>query len=264
MPSSTISLGLGLGGGKSATSSGAPGGGGGAFANAKSLSFDATDERMTADLGITVGSQSAYTVAFWAKANTGVSNGTGPVRLNTKATRATTTADTNLLRFNGTNVDGTLKNVEVYHKAATNSYAGITIVTAAHGISADTWFHYAQSWDGTTVSAYINGVAKGSSSKSVWIPMDTGTTIQVEGGWGWGSAWNGYVDEIAYWTSALSASDIGDIGSAGEAIDLSDYSPLSWWRMGDFVDGSTIPDQRPAGHDGTLVNSPTVISDVPS
>lgn len=252
--------------GRGGTLASATGGGGDAFQNQYSVSFDGSDDLMTANLGITVGSQSAYTISFWAKPNAGVANGNGPVRFNTKADRSTHPGDTNLLRFNGTNLDGTIKNVEVYHKAATNSYAGITIVTADHGISAGSWFHYTQSWDGSTVKAYINGTEKGSSSKSVWIPMDTGTTIQVEGGRGWGSPWNGYLDEIAYWNSALSASDIGTIGSAGGAIDLNSYSPLSWWRMGDNNSGSgtTITDQGSGSNNATLTNGPTFATDVPS
>jgi hypothetical protein len=229
---------------------------GAVYENRWGASFDGSN-KLNADLGVTVGSQSAYTISFWANPNAGVGNGNGPVRLNTKSNRSTNPADTNLLRFNGTNSDGTLKNVEVYHKAGSNSYAGITIVTADHGIAAGNWFHYTQSWDGSTVKAYINGALKGSSSQSAWLPMDTAATIQVEAGHGFNSHWNGFVDDISYHTSALDQTAVTALYNGGTPAKIT--GAAGWWRMGDDSNDSatsggniaTITDSSGNGNDAT-------------
>lgn len=77
---------------------------------------------------------------------------------------------------------------------------------------------------------------------------------------------NGKVDEVAIIQSALSQSNVTAIYNSGEPIDLTTYSPINWWRNGDIVGGtgSTITDQGSLGDDGTLTNSPTFSTDIPS
>mgnify|MGYP003149685957 CR=1 FL=1 len=80
-------------------------------------------------------------------------------------------------------------------------------------------------------------------------------------------AWNGLIDEVAFWDKVLSASEINDVYNGGTPGDLSSMSNLTnWWRMGDIngQSGVTIADQGSEGADGTLINSPTYSSNVPS
>ena len=76
----------------------------------------------------------------------------------------------------------------------------------------------------------------------------------------------GLIDEVAVFSSALSSSDITAIYNSGTPADLTDYSPVGWYRMGDNDGGTgtTITDQGSAGDDGTLINGPAFSSDVPS
>ena len=76
----------------------------------------------------------------------------------------------------------------------------------------------------------------------------------------------GLIDEVAIFNSALSASDITAIYNSGTPDDLSSYSPVGWWRMGDNDGGTgtTITDQGSGGNDGTLTNGPTFSTTVPS
>jgi hypothetical protein len=75
----------------------------------------------------------------------------------------------------------------------------------------------------------------------------------------------GKIDEVAVWNSALSSSDITSIYNSGSPTDLSSYSPLGWWRMGDDDSGTgtTITDQGSGGNDGILTNGPTFSTSVP-
>lgn len=75
----------------------------------------------------------------------------------------------------------------------------------------------------------------------------------------------GLIDEVSIFNSELSASDVETIYNSGTAYDLSSYSPVSWWRMGDNDGGTgtTITNQGSGGNDGTLTNGPTFSTTVP-
>jgi hypothetical protein len=77
---------------------------------------------------------------------------------------------------------------------------------------------------------------------------------------------SGKLDEFAIIPSALSASDVTAIYNSGTPDDLTSYSPVAWWRMGDNDGGTgtTITDQGSGGNDGTLTNGPTFSTDIPS
>ena len=71
----------------------------------------------------------------------------------------------------------------------------------------------------------------------------------------------GNIDEVAVWTSELSAGEVTAIYNGGKPKDLSGLSPVSWWRMGEEAtyDGTlnqfTIPDQGSGGNNGTSSNT---------
>ena len=74
---------------------------------------------------------------------------------------------------------------------------------------------------------------------------------------------NGKVDETAVFNSELSASDASAIGST-TPTDLTSYSPLSWWRMGDGDTYPTITDNA-GSNDGLMKNmsAANFVADVP-
>ena len=50
------------------------------------------------------------------------------------------------------------------------------------------------------------------------------------------NGWNGKIDEVAVWNTALTATDVQNIYNAtttGKTADLSSLSPVAWYRMGD-------------------------------
>jgi len=133
-------------------------------------------------------------------------------------------------------------------------------------ISVGTWYHFAVTTNGTsTLKLYVNGVEKGAGAPltygSSWsnfnapssLPLDIGArTSNNQYG-------NQLMDEVAIFGSELSASDITAIYNSGVPDDLSSYSPVGWWRMGDNDGGTgtTVTDQGSGGNDGTLTNGPT-------
>lgn len=101
------------------------------------------------------------------------------------------------------------------------------------------WTHICATYDGSTnasgITLYVNGSVFNSSSL-------TGGTYTAPSGNANGDVYigrynieyaNGKIDEVAVFNSELSASDVSTIYNGGLPNDLSAYSPLSWYRMGD-------------------------------
>ena len=78
--------------------------------------------------------------------------------------------------------------------------------------------------------------------------------------------YNGLMDEVSIFNSELSSSVVSAIYNSGAPADLTSYSPVGWWRMGDNDSGTgtTITDQGSGGNDATLVNGSTFSTTVPS
>jgi hypothetical protein len=77
---------------------------------------------------------------------------------------------------------------------------------------------------------------------------------------------DGNIDEVAFWKTKLTLTDVEDIYNSGVPNDISSYNPISWWRMGDNNGGTgtTITDQGSGGNNGTLTNGVTYSTDVPT
>lgn len=144
-------------------------------------------------------------------------------------------------------------------------------VTATAGV----WYHIVWTWDGSNGVVYFNG-----SSELTFTDTSNAfqSTMHI---WAGGQGrWNGYpantIDEIAFWDSALSSSNVSQMYSSGTPNDISGLSPLVWYRMGDGTEngsGDEIFDMsgttRSAGswgHEASLklFNTPTFSTDIPS
>ena len=79
----------------------------------------------------------------------------------------------------------------------------------------DTWYHGAVTYDGTTLSLYLNGTLEAQEPKSLNTVMDAnGFTIGNRVGF---PLWQGLIDEVEIYNRALSAEEIAAIYAAGSA-----------------------------------------------
>ena len=133
---------------------------------------------------------------------------------------------------------------------------------ATHAITAGVWTHIAIVGSGGTATLYKDGVSRATGTDRT----PTGVTRFAGDSVGGTRFVNGLMDEVAYWDSALSSTQISVIYNNGVPNDISSLSPVNWWRMGDNDSGTgtTITDQGSAGNDGTLTNGPTFSTTVPS
>jgi len=150
-------------------------------------------------------------------------------------------------------------------------------------LAADTWHHIATRWSTSSETnsgsngydIWVNGTKiTGSEATSngtmdsspAQISATSGFTFAKRSNLNITYTYEGLIDEVAIWSSALSEADVTALYNSGVPSDLTDLSPTHWYRMGDNdgSTGTTITDQGSGENDGTLTNGPTFSTDVPS
>lgn len=130
------------------------------------------------------------------------------------------------------------------------------------------WHHVVWTYDGSSTQAgmklYINDSLKtlGSGVTNTPINLQNTTMDFLIGASGTSSSYNyefnGNIDEVSYFDSELSASDVTSIYNGGVPNDISSLSPVGWWRMGEngTWNGSKwlLTDQGSGGNDGNGLN----------
>lgn len=234
------------------------GGGGGAFSNTYSLSLDGLDDYAeVTGLGLS----GATSFSMWI--NPQASSSFYPLFH----------ADSN-----GVYIDIAVGSFRAYLYDNTNG--GYLTRTYALSPSLNTWYHLAVTVDagsttGTGASAslklYVNGAevsTTGVTKSGSYTTFNSPSSNPLDIGARTASSTyaNQLIDEVAIFGSELSASDITAIYNSGVPADLTSYSPVGWWRMGDNDSGTgtTITDQGSGGNDATLTNGPTFSTTVPS
>jgi Ca2+-binding RTX toxin-like protein len=147
---------------------------------------------------------------------------------------------------------------------ATNSYvfgvngssnAGVSFV-----LNPSTWQHLTFVKDVNSISVYIDGVIVGSTAYNGSINYDGSQFLRI-GNWGGGGRnWNGNVDEVRIWSTALAASEIAsnyNLYISPNSTDLVAYYSF------DEGTGSTSADLTLKGHTANLINNPVWTNDVP-
>jgi hypothetical protein len=213
-----------------------------AFANQYSVSFDGTDDYATATLGSQV-FDGDFAISFWFNAST------SPQYLT-------------LLQLgdSASYTDGWRLYRNFNQLQFWDGVGGYSLILQGGSISTSSWHHVAITRSGTNCTLYLNGnsIVTGTSSQ-----VFTSTAFKISFT---SFPFNGLIDEVALWDSALSASNVTSIYNSGVPNDISALSPVNWWRMGDNDGGTgtTITDQGSGSNDATLTNGPTFSTTVPS
>ena len=142
------------------------------------------------------------------------------------------------------------------------------------GLSANTWYHLAFSWDGvpdntSSVTGWLDGAIKTHGSGATLGQLGSGTdtvtndTTTVKIARAIGNYGNVYVDEVALFDEELNNTQVTNIYNSGTPIDLSSHSDLvGYWRMGENDSSPTISDLSGQGNDMTLINSASIDTSV--
>lgn len=134
-------------------------------------------------------------------------------------------------------------------------------ITGTTVIAADTWYHVAAVYDGTTVRLYVNGVEEATATTTdYWPNPEVALGIGARGDNTF--HFNGIVDEVALYPTALSASTIAAHHANGiDPAPASPYNtlvlasqPLGYWRLNETVQALILPAAANLGSLGEAAN----------
>lgn len=152
------------------------------------------------------------------------------------------------------------------NKIRFSSYHANDVIDSTTTVSANTWYYVAATHESGSDKLYVNGSLQASGSASNFS-VSNAANLRIGGSSIYNLYHQGLIDEVSFFNSALSASDVSSIYNSGVPADLTSLSPVGWWRMGDNDGGTgtTITNQGSASSiDGTLTNGPTFSTTVPS
>ncbi len=137
---------------------------------------------------------------------------------------------------------------------------GINGVSAQFALTPNVWQHLTLVKSATAIEAYVNGVLSQSNSYGAGPVNYSGNFLRL-GRWGSGGRnWNGQMDEVRLWSTALTPTQIRD--RMCHKITNSDplYSNLVGYYDMDEMVGSTLYDKSGHANYGTLINSPARVT----
>jgi hypothetical protein len=145
------------------------------------------------------------------------------------------------------------------------SYDANDSIDSTTTVSANTWYHVVATHESGSDKLYVNGSLEASGSASNFN-VSNAVNLRVGSAQLFSMYHDGLIDEVSFFNSALSSSDVSSIYNKTPGV-ISSLSPVGWWRMGDDdgATGTTITNQGSASSiDGTLTNGPTFSTTVPS
>ena len=190
------------------------------FINTYSMDFDGVDDYIS----VTANPLTDFTVSFWIKPSSVVGASYDGI-----LGQGTTSAQGGILRYVAYDGTGTLGNVLVFLATWTNVSGTVT-----NGV----WTNIILTYDSTLdeLKSYNNGSLYTTISSPNFSAQTTNAhsfeRIGLRNGLS-GTEFNGNIDEVALWNSALT--DISSIYNGGTPADLSllPTPPVNWYRMGD-------------------------------
>ena len=231
------------------------------FSNQYSVELDGTNDYVQVNSSATLG-----TISLWFKSDTEISKSSSP-----KA----------IVGFTGVGLYAAFASIQTGSVAGAVNDELITLYTGDRAYSYTSssatintnWHHLAIRWSGSDYEIYLDGVQV--KNDDAYFGSVTPTPAKSEisiSNFNIGRRndnnryFDGLIDEVAIWHTALSASDTAALYNSGAPGDLTSLNPNGWWRMGDNDSGAgtTITDQGSGSNDGELVNGPTFSSSTPS
>jgi hypothetical protein len=224
-------------------------GGGAPFVNTYSLDFDGIDDYVDLGSGLDLFQYNigqSYTVSLWYKSTTSTS-------FDTIVNFGSNTYKFSLV----TGLNGTIS-------FGAGSSTLITYINkwlpTSGAINDGNWHHICIVQDSTfntkNLTAYVDGSSSGSSPGGTAAFIETNNRIAN----GYYSGFEGGIDEVAIFDTALTPTEITSI--AAGPTDLTDLSPISWWRFEEGM-GTTAIDSGSGGNNGTLINGVAYSTNVP-
>jgi len=210
------------------------------FGNVNSLEFDGVNDQLDSGSNMPLGSSGEFTVVAWFK--------TADVDSGKEAILSFGTTPYLSIRTTGANTE--------IREQSTGQSLG------SH--STTDWNYVAVYHDGTNLKGSLNGAAFVAKTRQHTYQETAFQDAIRIGNNDFSQFFPGKIDEVAWWDSAVSESDLINIYNSGVPINLTNYSPDHWWRMGDSngAFGSIVSDE--IGSNDLTITTATFSTDVPS
>jgi hypothetical protein len=181
------------------------------FTNTYSTSFDGMDDYVDTNSTKFSGA-SEFSISMWA--NFSSLSGNNPIVSNWF------TGVTNyIVRYSSTKLQ--------FYISTTGGVAKVTEYTFTPTLGI--WYNIICVYNGSNISIYINGNPQGTPTAITGTVLaNTNNCLIGERGT---EHFSGIIDEVAYFDTALTPTEITSISAA--PTDLADLSPVAWYRMGD-------------------------------
>jgi hypothetical protein len=137
----------------------------------------------------------------------------------------------------------------LYRNSSTTLLADAQVLMT---VNANVWYHIVCVWDGSAANIYTNGVLAVSAAKltGTYTAATSARSLTIGSRGNTGSAavyeYNGVIDEYAYYTNVLSASDIAahyaaaTTNATGYADQVLLLSPAGYWRFNEKFNPTTV------------------------
>lgn len=124
--------------------------------------------------------------------------------------------------------------------------------------AANTWYHIAGTFDGTTMRLYVNGVLNTSQAMPGSV-LGTGP-FTIGRDYDNTRILNGSVDEVRVWSRTLTAAEIA---ANACAVSPTATGLIGYWKL-DNGSGTTATDASSGNHPATLIGAPTWSTSIPT
>jgi len=220
------------------------------FSNTKSIDLDGVDDYVDCGNGASLQITGALTISAWVK------------------TTNTSTAGI-IVGKNGVSTGTRSYQMQIQSSGEATfvifKSSGVSLVTGTTLVNDGNWHHVMGVNDGADLKIYVDGILENTTIAGGGTILNGTSYFAIgrrEANAPQNISWyNGNIDEVAVWNSDQS-SIASAIGSS--PVDLSTYSPVSWWRCGDGDTAPTITDNGSGGNNGTMTNFSTFSTDVPT
>jgi len=141
-----------------------------------------------------------------------------------------------------------------------NSTGKKIVVNGGTTLSNSIWYHIALTYDGSANASgmliYVNGAVETMTIVSDGLDGTTtnSANFEIAARDGSGLPFDGDIDDVALIASELSAANVSTIYNSGQPNDISGFSPIGYWKMGDGDTYPTITDSGSGSNNGTMTN----------
>ena len=163
--------------------------------NGYAISFDGTNDAASTAENV-IAAPSAYTISCWFKGDAFDGSWQQPMGL------MQTSIGHLLIVKTGTYI--------AYHIPSGGGW-GVN-VTVSETLSDDTWYLYTQTWDGSTMTLYINADSKGTASSASILAGDYEMDVGL---FSYTYFFDGLVDDVRLYNVSLSGSEVGKLYNSG-------------------------------------------------